>query len=541
MEPQAAQAVTQQPTRSKNYLVMLLVLIIIVGALGIGAVFFLNNQKTSEPTQKVTTDLERDSITIAQFVPFAGVFPDSAEEFNDFVFNNNIFEGLGKVVNGEVKPALATSWTNPDSTTWRLKLQKGVKFHNGDTLKASDVKFSIDKASENEWPNAFYLSTVKSVTIVDDNTVDIKTATPDPILLNRLVFAFVVSEKQFKEKAKDEKAVGTGPYKFVSLGEKKAVLEANQSYYGRKPKVKKIIYKFFADDVTDKQLIAALKKGEIDLVRLTDEKLSKTVGSKFQVKSLADPFIAFLWLDASRNKSPYVSATPNPLKHKEVRQAIYKAIDVNKLIKEASISAVPASQMVTEAIFGYNPDIVRSKPNVSEAKDLIEKTGVSGGFNLTIDVPGYLEPVAKSIAIDLAKIGIVVKVNPIASRDEAGIKWWDEQDVSAYIMDYGAETYDSGEIFTSILFSSGDNNYITFGYDNDGLDKLAKEIASTFTPKERLSKLQTAMAKAMEEMPMIPLYSQKFFYVVRNNFDWTPTAFGAIYPSEISGRGTITE
>ncbi len=540
MEPQAAQPATQQPTGSKNLLVLMLVLIV-VAVLAAGVLYYLNRQKTDEPTKKTTTGLERDSITIAQFVPFDGVFPNSVADFNDEVFNNNIFEGLGRVVNGEVKPALAESWTNPDNTTWRFKLQQGVKFHNGDSLKASDVKFSIDQALEKEWPNASRLQTVKSVTVVDDNTVDIKTASPDPVLLNRLVYAFVVSEKQFKERKEDEEAVGTGPYKFVSLDKKTAVLEANPSYYKGKPKVKKVIYKFFADDVTDKQLVASLKKGEVDLVRLSDIKLSKTVGSKFYVKSLADPFVSFLWLDTGRNKSPYVDETPNPLKSKEVRQAMYKAIDVNKLIKEASLSAAPASQMVTEAIFGYNPDITRSKPNVEEAKNLLGKTGVPNGFNMTLDVPGYYEPVGEVIAADLAKIGIIVKVKPIASRDEAGIKWWDKKDVSAYIQDYSADTFDAGEIFTSILHSGGDGNYIALGYSSDEMDKLAEEISLTFTPKERVSKLQTAMAKTMEEMPMIPLFSQKFYYVVRDNYDWTPTAFGAIYPSEISGRDIPSE
>jgi peptide/nickel transport system substrate-binding protein len=151
--------------------------------------------------------LKRDLVTIAQFVPFAGVFPNSAAEFNDVVFNNNVFEGLGRVVGGEVKPALATSWTNPDNSTWRFKLRNKVKFHNGDSFTAADVKYSIDEALKNNWPNAFNLGTVKSVTVVDDYTVDIKTTTPDPVLLNRLVFAFIVSEKQFKEKKKGEKSL----------------------------------------------------------------------------------------------------------------------------------------------------------------------------------------------------------------------------------------------------------------------------------------------------------------------------------------------
>lgn len=547
MDPQTAQtntpAVTNTSSKKSLVVILILFLILILGGIG----FLILNSQSKAPTEKVVTGLERDLITIGVVDPFQGVYPNSIPEFNNNVFNNNIFEGLGKIVNGEVKSALAESWTNPDNTTWRFKLRQGVKFHNGETLKASDVKFSIDQALEKEWPSVDYIGTVESVDVVDDYTVDVKTTSPDPVLLNRLVVAFVISEKQFKEKKEDEEAVGTGPYKFVSLDDKKAVLEANPNYYGGKPKVKKVVYKFFTEDTTDKQLLEALKKGEIDLLKISDEKVSKTVGNIAQVKTLADPFITFLWLDTARQKSPYVDKTPNPLKDKLVRQAIYKTLDVNKMIKTASISATPASQMVTEDIFGYNSNITKSEPSVTEGKKLMKQAGVSDGFSLTLDIPGYLEPVGTSISEDLVKIGIKVKVNSIASRDEAFTKWFGTesnsyyQDTSSYILDYGAETYDSGEIFSSILYSKGDSNYVALGYSTAEIDKLAEEINSTFVPKVRLSKLQSTMTNVMEEMPMIPLYSQKFYYVFRENYDWTPTAFGAIYPREISGRKVVNE
>lgn len=539
MDPQTAQPVPQQTSGSKTPIVLLIILV--VALVAVGVFFLLRGQQTKGPTEEVVTGLARESITIAQPIALSGVFPDSVPEFNDVVFNNNIFDGLGRIVAGEVKPALATSWTNPDRTTWRFKLRKGVKFHNGDAFTAADVKFSIDMALEEEWPNVLNLSTVKSVEVVDDSTVDVKTSAPDPVLLNRLVFAFIVSEKQFKERGKDP-AVGTGPYKFVSLDKKKAVLEANQSYYLDRPKVKKIVYKFFPEDVTDKQLIEALRKGEVDLIKLTDEDLSKTIKTGFQVKSLADPFIAFLWLDTARNKSPYVDKSPNPLKNKLVRQAIYKAINVGNVIKEATLSAAPASQYVTDAIFGYNPDINRPDPNIEEAKKLMGQANVADGFNITLDFPAFRAAEGKAIAKGLAKINIKAKVNPL-TKEEGFEKLFVKNDTSAFILDYGAETYDAGEIFTGVLHSRsgtfGSTNLT--GYSNSEIDKLAEEIASTFDSKIRLTKLQEAMMKAIGEVPVIPLYSQKFFYVVRDKFDWTPTAFGAIYTNEISGRQVVIQ
>ena len=375
MDPQTAppnaQPMAQEapkPSGSKIPIVILIVVLLIVVLAGAG--FFLLKNKGAEDTgPKVVTGLEVDSVTIGLVGPVTGVFPESAPEFHDVVFNNHIFEGLGRIENGQVRPALATSWSNPDNTTWRFTLRKGVKFHNGDSLTASDVKFSIDTAIAKEWPNDFNLSTVKSVEVVDDSTVDVKTIGSDPVLLNRLVFAFVVSEKQYKARGENP-AVGTGPYQYKSLDKEGAILEANEGHYAGTPKVNKVVYKFFPADTKDSVLVEALKKSEVDLISTDDQSLTKDLGGTLQVKSLEEPFVSLLVLDTTREKSPGVSVTPNPLSNKLVRQAINKAINVSNVAKEASLSAVPSSQYVTEAIFGYNPNITRPAPNIEEAKDL---------------------------------------------------------------------------------------------------------------------------------------------------------------------------
>lgn len=540
MDPEAAQTSVSQPSKTKKPILVLVVLLFI-GVLGVGG--FLVYEKLFPKTLKteVVTGLERDLITIGSVQRDVDIFPGSDTNFYTVVFNNHIFDGLTRIIGGQVKPALAKSWTNPDKNTWRFNLQKAVKFHNGDPFTASDVKFSIDTSKSAEWPNAFNLGTIDSVEVVDDFTVDIKTAAPDPILINRLVFAFIVSEKQYKNRGEEE-AVGTGPYKLVKKDQDESIIEANNDYFLGKPKIKRVIEKFYPEDTKDEGLLQKLRAGEVDLVRLNDPKLARSVKSSFQVKALADPFVSFLWLDTDRAKTPYVDKDSNPFKNKLVRQALYEGININNIIKQASISARPASQLVTEAIFGYNPDIKRPEPNLEKAKSLMKEAGLENGFNLVLDTIPGAEKESEALIKELERINIKATANPVGD-EEFYEKLLVQKDTSAYIIDYGAETFDAGEMFVNVLHTPNE----TFGadnltnYSNPDIDVLAEEIATIFDSKTRKAKLQKAMVKAMEELPMIPFYSRELFYIVRNDFDWTPTAFGAVYANEISGRQIVVK
>jgi len=278
MDPQPAQTNTSniealsKESKSKTPVAALLIILIIL-ALGVGWFLYTKNQTSKSPEEKIVTGLPRDSITIGQTVAPSGVFPNSVAEDADVAFNANIFDGLGKITDGKVEPALAVSWSNPDKNTWRFNLRKGVTFQNGDPFTAADVKFSIEEALnsikddvngvdvlKNDWPDVANLGSVKAVKVTDDYTVDVETVSPDPVLFNRLVFVPIVSKKQFGENTGKFTAVGTGAYKLVSITGTSAVLEANADYYLGAPRVKKVVYKFFPENTPDSKLIAALNK-----------------------------------------------------------------------------------------------------------------------------------------------------------------------------------------------------------------------------------------------------------------------------------------
>ena len=87
----------------------------------------------------------------------------------------NLFEGLVKPdSDGNLVPALASAYEeSEDGKVYTFTLREGVKFHDGSTVTAEDVKFSIDKCADtaNGGPLVSAFSNIESVTIADTSTI----------------------------------------------------------------------------------------------------------------------------------------------------------------------------------------------------------------------------------------------------------------------------------------------------------------------------------------------------------------------------------
>ena len=61
---------------------------------------------------------------------------------------NHVYEGLVRYTGDlKIEAALAESWETVSPTTWRFKLRRGVKFHNGSEFDADDVIASLARVS----------------------------------------------------------------------------------------------------------------------------------------------------------------------------------------------------------------------------------------------------------------------------------------------------------------------------------------------------------------------------------------------------------
>src|SRR4029078_9741307 len=94
-----------------------------------------------------------------------------------------------------LEPGLATEWSRIETTVWRLKLRRGVRFHDGTPFSADDVVFSFDRATHPGSNIASPLATIREVKKIDDFTVDLITAGPAAILPYNLPTFAIMSKK----------------------------------------------------------------------------------------------------------------------------------------------------------------------------------------------------------------------------------------------------------------------------------------------------------------------------------------------------------
>lgn len=175
-----------------------------------------------------------------------------------------------------LESSLATSWEAVDDTTWEFKLQEGVTFHDGTTFNAEVVKANIGRIIDEDVaaPTAYLLDMIDEVIVIDDYTVQIKTAYPFSGLPAHLAHSSgaMISLEQIEadyaamEEGADpgsvinEKPIGTGYFKFDEWSPGQYIrLVKNEDYWDGTALLDSVTFKVVPEDLTR---IAELNTGD---------------------------------------------------------------------------------------------------------------------------------------------------------------------------------------------------------------------------------------------------------------------------------------
>ncbi len=295
--------------------------------------------------------------------------PQARDDGGERAVNDNIYETLmARTPDGQLVPGLAAQApTKVDDTTWEFKLRPNITFTNGEPFNADSVVTSvtriIDPALKSE--QMAYFGTIKGAEKVDDLTVHIITSGPDPILPSRMYWMKMVPAKYSSDPDFASKPVGTGPYMLQSFDRgQDIVLVANPDYWGGKPDIDKVTYRFVGEPGTR---LSGLVAGEFDVITNLLPEFVKSVPKSAAVQELETSVI--------------ILSTENEVtKDPRVRKALNLAID-RKALADSLFGgyALPArGQLVNPKAFGFNESLPVYPYDPDQAKALIKEAGAEG-------------------------------------------------------------------------------------------------------------------------------------------------------------------
>ncbi len=494
----------------------------------------------------LSNQLYAKSLTVGLTSDAVNLDPQAGEELSSNILFYHIYDPLVRR-NADLTfgPGLAESWKLTDDTTWLFSLRKGVKFHNGEELKASDVVFTLDRLKKSLMANLG--ANIASFKAIDDHTVEIKTPRPYAVLPNDLAAVLILNAKYVKE-AGDEQAdlkpIGTGPYKLVEwVKEDHITLEANKDYYAGPAKLDTVVFRPITNGATR---TAALLTGEVDVIQDLNVRDVERVKSDDRYKVLMRPSLLNVVLSIDqRDKSPTIDLDKNPMTDRRVREAMVRAIDVsaiNKVIMNGL--STPSEQYVPASHTGYLDgasfrDMYPFDPGKAAA--LMAEAGYADGFTVTLDATNnrYVndQQIVQALASMLGKIKINLKLNLMPKSNFFSYIRVPSDKSSLIMSGWDVPSGDGGSMYSVMFYSRGKKEgygQVNRGsYSNAQVDALIDKADATSKLVERDEFLQQATKILMTDIPMIPLHYEQDLYAAKTNVEITPRADKFLWAYEI--------
>ncbi|MBI4811913.1 peptide ABC transporter substrate-binding protein [Candidatus Falkowbacteria bacterium] len=296
--------------------------------------------------------------------PLYSGFSDADSDISGLVFSSLFKRGKdGQLIND-----LAEGFEiGENNKTYTFKIRKDAKWHNGAPLTVDDILFTFNAIKDNR-----YKSPLKSsfggveVEKINEETVKFVLAEPYAAFGELLTFGVLPADFWYQIPPSSAplaelnlKPVGSGPYKFKSLIKDKAGqiktynLTVNEDYYGAKPKINDLTFKFFPNF---EEAISALNENSVDGISYLPKDAENSLVSKNSlfIHKLSIPQLTAIFFNQKNNEF---------LKEKGVRQALALAINKDDVITD---------------VFGGDAQIANG-PIV--LNNFIQEAGDKNGFN----------------------------------------------------------------------------------------------------------------------------------------------------------------
>lgn len=459
-------------------------------------------EAASETTEGVAaeegTASEKDTLIIAT----ANETPSVTTYLHSTVAGNYIntmtHNGLFKTnENMEIVPDLCESYEILSDTEWQFKIKEGVKFHNGETVTAEDVKATLELAARSP-EVAQHVSEIKEIEVLDEFTVKVTTDGAYSGLLTDLTnYGTYVLPKVLIESGHDfnKEPIGTGPYKFVSWTKGESItLEAFEDYFGEPAKIKNVIWKIIPEGSSRTM---ALEAGEVDLIT----EVETTDVSRLQDES----GIAVFNGSGTSHNFMMINNEIAPFNNADFRRALNAAIDRDAVVQVALNGAgSPIDSQVPNCFPGATSEGAPTyDPEAAQA--YLEASGLDPaecGFSLICSDDTKLR--AGQVIQSCLKENLGIDVE-LQSMDLATyIDLTTEGNYDAALGGYTTTdmlTYVQGIFHSSCINASNSSRVNT-----PEIDALIEKLKATLDPTEREKVVEELSIAVNKLCPQVPLY-----------------------------------
>ncbi|HEY8525287.1 MAG TPA: ABC transporter substrate-binding protein [Acidimicrobiales bacterium] len=316
----------------------------------------------------------------------------------------------------ELAPQLATDWeTSEDGLSLTFELREGVTFHDGTPFDAEAVKANLERATGPDSTVAGALASIESIEVVDEHTVALHLAHPDPELPWSLSWGLpglMVSPAAFDTDL-EANPVGTGPYRLVSIQkDADAVYERWDGHWDPDAALTERLTISTVFDANARY--NGLRNDEFDAVYLTTPLDAES-------RSLTDE--GYHWVQGLSPISFGVLMNPDepPFDDVRVRRAVNLAINRTEISEELLDGLLPpTSQAFNAGYVGHDPDLPADAYDPDEARRLVEEAGAQGASFEILHATS--EPGNSMVAVvqqALADIGLEAEPVPLSPSEQA--------------------------------------------------------------------------------------------------------------------------
>lgn len=384
--------------------------------------------------------------------------------------NNLIEVGAG----GVLIPELATSWeSNDDLTVWTFKLREGVEFHNGKTMDADDVVFSINlhRGEDTTSQVKALVSVISDVVATAPNEVTITLDAGNagfPAVMS-LTGMYIVPADDMNFDA----GIGTGPYILESyVPGVKSVVRKNPNYWKEGRAHFDSVEMLAIRDVNART--TGLQTGELDAINSVDPSTANLLGVM--------PGIDLLQTQGKVHYAFAMKVTDPLFSDVRVRKAMKLAINRQDMVDKVlnGYGSIANDQPISNAYEYFDGDIAQNEYDPEQAKSLLKAAGAEG---LTTTLHASNTPYTG--AVDAAQLysehASAAGINISVSREPEDGYWsniWGKRPFFATRWSGRANE----DLMLSLVYSKG---AIASGYNETGWDNAAFNAALVAARSEK--------------------------------------------------------